>query len=165
MAAALQIPTTFTRLERTYDATPEQVWAAWTTAAGIEQWWAPDGFTVEVRTIELEVGGTLHYAMTATAAEQVAFMESAGMPLTTGSTKRFVELEEPTRLAYQSLVDFVPGIEPYEVLTIVDITTAPSGGAQVVMSAEPMHDEVWNQRLLAGRANELDNLGRLLAQA
>ena len=30
------------------------------------------------------------------------------------------------------------------------------------MEIEPLHDEVWTERLEAGRANELDNLARLL---
>src|SRR5436305_8401291 len=38
---------TTNRLERTYAATPEEIWELWTTAAGIESWWAPDGFVVE----------------------------------------------------------------------------------------------------------------------
>jgi len=30
------------------------------------------------------------------------------------------------------------------------------------MRVEPLHDAVWTDRLLAGRANELDNLARLV---
>ncbi|MBO9532932.1 MAG: SRPBCC domain-containing protein [Solirubrobacteraceae bacterium] len=164
MSAAQKIPTDSVLLERNYPATmPEQVWQLWTTAAGIEQWWAPEGFTVRVAELDLQPGGTLRYAMTATAPEQVAFMESHGMPLTTESTKRFTELDAPHRIAYRSLVDFVPGIEPYEVVTIVEIEATANGGTHVAMHAEPMHDATWNERLLAGRSMELDALGRILA--
>ena len=31
------------------------------------------------------------------------------------------------------------------------------------MELEPLHDETWTERILAGRANELDNLQRLVA--
>ncbi|MCW2757813.1 MAG: hypothetical protein JWO46_1559 [Nocardioidaceae bacterium] len=31
------------------------------------------------------------------------------------------------------------------------------------MEVEPLHDDVWTERIQAGRANELDNLARLLA--
>ena len=41
--------------------------------------------------------------------------------------------------------------------------TPEEDGVCVVMTVEPMHDEVWTQRLVAGRENELDNLGRLIA--
>lgn len=145
-------------LERTYKATAAEIWAAWTTKSGIESWWAPDGFAVEVQKLEVEPGGELLYTMTAVGPAQVEFMESAGMPLTTPARKRFTEVMEPTRLAYVSIVDYAPGIEPYDQLTIVDI----ADGA-VVMQMEPLHDDVWTQRLVAGRENELANLAGLFA--
>ncbi len=37
-------------------------------------------------------------------------------------------------------------------------------GVRVVMSMEPMHDEDWTQRLIAGRTNELDNLAKLIEE-
>ena len=36
------------RLERTYDAPAELVWELLTTAAGLEEWFAPDGFETRV---------------------------------------------------------------------------------------------------------------------
>jgi hypothetical protein len=33
-----------------------------------------------------------------------------------------------------------------------------NAGVQVTMTVDSMHDQVWTARLLAGRANELDNL-------
>jgi hypothetical protein len=30
------------------------------------------------------------------------------------------------------------------------------------MTVEPLHDEVWTERMLAGRRNELDNLAALI---
>jgi uncharacterized protein YndB with AHSA1/START domain len=149
------------RLERVYPTTPERVWELWTTPAGIEQWWSPDGFTVGVQELDLRPGGTLVYTMTATAPEQVEFMRTAGMPLSTQSRKTFTEVDAPKRLAYSSLVDFVPDHEPYEFMTVVDFEPDPAG-VRVVMTVEAMHDEVWTERLLAGRANELTNLARLV---
>jgi uncharacterized protein YndB with AHSA1/START domain len=149
------------RLERTYPTSAATIWELWTTPEGIESWWSPDGFVTEVRTLDLRPGGELTYAMTATAPEQVEFMESAGMPLTTESRKTFTEVSEPTRLAYESLIDFVPDREPYEHRTVVDLTPADDG-VRVVMTVEPLHDEVWTERLLAGRSNELDNLAAVV---
>ena len=151
------------RLERSYDAAPDEIWRLWTTPEGIESWWAPDGFVVSVEELDLRPGGALVYTMTATAPEQVDFMRKAGMPLSTVSRKRFTDVEPPRRLAYDSLVDFVPGVEPYESPTVVEL--APSSrGTHVVMTVAPLHDEVWTERLLAGRANELDNLATALAR-
>jgi uncharacterized protein YndB with AHSA1/START domain len=149
------------RLERTYPASATRIWELWTTAPGIESWWAPDGFRVDVSELDVRPGGALRYAMTATGEGQIAFMESAGMPLTTESSKTFTEVEAPTRLAYDSLVDFVPDVAPYSVATTVELTET-SAGTEVVMTVESLHDDVWTERLLAGRANELDNLGQVL---
>jgi uncharacterized protein YndB with AHSA1/START domain len=151
------------RIERTYPTTATEVWQLWTTREGIESWWAPDGFAVEVEQLELKPGGELVYAMTAAAPEQIEFMRNAGMPLTTRSRKRFTEVEQPRRLAYSSLVDFVPDVPPYDFLTIVDLEPTGSGVA-VTMTVESLHDDIWTERLLAGRRNELDNLARVIEQ-
>ena len=150
------------RLERDYPASPERIWQLWTTPAGIEAWWPPDGFKCEVTRLDLRPGGELIYSFTAVGPEQVSFMKNAGMPLTTVARKTFTEVSPTSRLAYLSLVDFVPGMEPYQQLTTIDIQPSPAG-ATVLMSAEPMHDEEWTQRLKMGRENELDNLGKVLA--
>jgi uncharacterized protein YndB with AHSA1/START domain len=161
MTAAPRSDRETNRLERTVEATPEQIWELWTTPAGIESWWAPEGFAVQVQTLEARPGGELVYTMTATGAEQIAFMEQAGMPLATESRKTFTEVDAPTRLAYNSLVDFVPGVESYEFLTVVELRPTASG-VSLVMTVDAMHDDEWTQRLLAGRANELDNLAAVV---
>jgi hypothetical protein len=99
--------------------------------------------------------------MTATAPEQVEFMRNAGMPPSTTSRKRFTEIDRPQRLAYTSLVDFVPDRPPYEFLTVVELQAADSG-VTVTMTVDSMHDHVWTERLLAGRENELDKLAALI---
>lgn len=147
-------------IERIVATSRERVWDLWTTARGIEQWWAPDGFRTDVQKLELTEGGELVYTMTATAPEQVAFMEQQGMPLTTESRKTFTEIRRPQRLAYTSLVDFVPDHQPYDHLTVVDLEEV-DGGTRVLMTIEPMHDPVWTERLVAGRTNEIDSLARL----
>jgi len=148
-------------IERIVPASPVRVWELWTTPEGISRWWAPDGFRSDVTRLDLRPGGDLVYTMTAVAPEQVAFMEGNGLPLSTESRKRFTEVAAPNRLAYASVVDFVPGHEPYEQLTEIDLEPVAEG-TRVVMRVEPMHDEVWTERLLAGRANELDNLVALV---
>jgi uncharacterized protein (DUF1330 family) len=145
------------RLERTYDASPELIWELWTTAAGLGEWFAPDGFESRVSELELRPGGQLRYTMTATAPEQVAFMRNTGNPLSAEVRKTFTEVAPPTRLAYLSLIDFVPGHEPYEYLTTIDIE--PAGDrTNVVMTVDPLHDETWTQQHRAHRGHELDNL-------
>jgi uncharacterized protein YndB with AHSA1/START domain len=145
------------RLERTYHVPVDLVWELLTTPAGLEEWFAPDGFQTRVKQLELRPGGQLRYSMTATAPEQVAFMRDTGNPLSVELLKTFTEVAPPARLAYLSVIDFVPGHEPYEHLTTVDIE--PAGDrVSVVMTIDPLHDETWTQQYRAHRGNELDNL-------
>ncbi|MBF6078254.1 SRPBCC domain-containing protein [Nocardia beijingensis] len=150
------------RIERDYPATAQAIWELWTTPSGIEKWWAPDGFTVRVDQLDLRPGGELVYTMTATAPEQIEFMRSAGMPLSTESRKTFTEIDGPDRLAYTSLADFIPGVEPYEFLTTVELEPTDAG-VRVVMTVDAMHDDVWTQRLTQGRENELANLAAIVS--
>lgn len=149
-------------LERTYDASPDELWKLWTTPEGIEAWWSPDGFSVKVETLDLKPGGELRYTMTATAPAQIEFMQSVGMPLSTESRKTFTEIVPVERLAYDSLVDFVPGVEPYWFGTVVELQPVAEG-TRVVMTVDAMHDPEWTQRLTMGRENELDNLRSAIA--
>jgi hypothetical protein len=65
-------------IERTYRAQIEDVWDLWTTKAGFESWWGPQGFRVEVQTLDARVGGTLHYVMIADSPEMIAAMKQMG---------------------------------------------------------------------------------------
>jgi hypothetical protein len=99
--------------------------------------------------------------MTAAAPEQVAFMRETGNPLAVELTKTFTEVTPPARLGYRAAIDFIPGQEPYEHLTTVDIE--PVGDrTTVVMTIDPLHDETWTQGYCAHRGNELDNLAAAL---
>ncbi len=48
--------------------------------------------------------------------------------------------------------------------TITSTMEPVDGGTRVVMDVEPLHDEVWTERLVAGRSNELDNLAKLVIE-
>ncbi|MDX3803181.1 SRPBCC domain-containing protein [Streptomyces sp. AK04-3B] len=150
-------------IERDYPASDTRIWELWTTASGIEAWWAPDGFEVHVDVLDPRPGGTLTYTMTATGPEQVAFMEGAGLPLSTTSHKTFTVVEPRRRLAYTTLADFMPGVTPYEFLTEIELTPTDDGdGVHVTMTMDALHDQEWTERLTAGRENELANLAKLV---
>jgi uncharacterized protein YndB with AHSA1/START domain len=146
-----------TRLERTYDVPAELIWELWTTAAGLEEWWAPKGFETRVSEIELRPGGQVRYTLTATSPEQVAFVQKLGLPLTSEFRRTFTEVAPRTRLAFLSLIDFVPDTEPYEHLTTVDIEAA-GDRTNVIMTLDPLHDETWTHEYRDHRDKELDNL-------
>lgn len=50
-------------IERVFDAPRELVWRAWTEPEHFMQWWGPEGFTTPHCTIDLRVGGHLHFCM------------------------------------------------------------------------------------------------------
>jgi uncharacterized protein YndB with AHSA1/START domain len=150
-------------IERTYDGVSlEDVWEMWTTAEGVEAWWGPDGFAVKVRTIDVRPGGTLFYAMTATDPPQIEFMKKAGMPLTTETRGTYTEVEAPRRLAFTQLADFIPGVEPYEVTTTMELH-AVAGGVRLVLTIDRMHDTYWTEMAVKGWTNELERLATALA--
>ncbi|MGE0400731.1 MAG: SRPBCC domain-containing protein [Kofleriaceae bacterium] len=149
-------------MERTFDAALADVWELWTTKAGIESWWGPEGFRVEVRSIDLRPGGTLVYLMIAEAPEMVAFMKSAGMPTATENTIRYREVVPQKRLVYAHSTDFIKDVEPYDVTHTVELF--PRGDSvRMVLTFDAMHAEEWTQRAAAGWEQELGKLGKALA--
>jgi uncharacterized protein YndB with AHSA1/START domain len=149
-------------LERTCDGTLEDVWELWTTKDGIESWWGPEGFTTKVHAIDLRAGGGLRYAMTATEPAQIQFLEEAGMPLTTENRVTYDEVDPPRRLAFTTRADFVPGVEPYDVRTLVELS--PRGrGVHMVVTLETMHDERWTKLAVMGWESQLARLADVLA--
>src|SRR3954470_16859360 len=48
---------------RHFDATPDQVWRAWTESELLDQWWAPKPWRAETKTMDFKEGGHWLYAM------------------------------------------------------------------------------------------------------
>jgi uncharacterized protein YndB with AHSA1/START domain len=149
-------------MERTYKAPIEDVWDLWTTKEGIESWWGPEGFAVKVHKIDLRPGGELLYAMSAVDAPQIEFMKQAGMPTTTEARITFSEVVAQKRLSYLHLADFIPGVEPYDVATTVELHPSP-GGVRMLLTFDAMHDELWTNRQAMGWESELGKLDKVLA--
>lgn len=150
-------------LERTYTATLDELWALWTSKEGIESWWGPEGFRVEVRSLDLRVGGVLAYAMITEGPDQVAFMKQANMPLSSEHSLHYTEVVRNVRLAYLHAADFIPGVAPYEVATVVELHPQAST-VRMVIHLDPMHDDIWTNRAVMGWESELGKLGKVLGQ-
>jgi uncharacterized protein YndB with AHSA1/START domain len=148
-------------LERTFDATLEEVWEMWTTQEGIESWWGPNGFVVKVRKIDLRPGGELQYAMTAVGADEIAFIKKSGMPLTGEHRLTYTEIVPLKRLVYSHKVDFIPGVDAYDVGTMVELH-AIAQGVRLVMTIDAMHDQHWTDMAVMGWESELAKLARVL---
>ena len=151
-------------LERVYRADVQDVWDLWTTSDGIESWWGPGGFKVTVHKLDLRAGGELLYAMTAIDPPQVAFMTKAGMPLTQELRITFTEVQPRKRLAYVHLADFIPGVEPYDVATVVELHET-ADGVRMVLTFDAMHSDEWTERATMGWESELGKLAARLDSA
>jgi uncharacterized protein YndB with AHSA1/START domain len=150
-------------MERTFDATLDEVWELWTTKDGIESWWGPEGFVTKVSKLELKVGGALHYEFTAVGAQQVEFMKQAGQPLTQHMKARYTIVQPKTLAAWENLVEFIPGVTPYEVETRVELEKRGKQ-VRVKLRFDAMHDEQFTRYAEMGWTEELGKLDRLLKQ-
>jgi uncharacterized protein YndB with AHSA1/START domain len=148
-------------MERTFTATLGEVWELWTTKDGIESWWGPIGFETKVAKLELRVGGALEYSFTAVGPDQVKFMKDAQQPLTQHMKARYTVVQPKTAAAWQNLVEFIPGITPYEVESRFDLEAR---GKQVHLKLrfDAMHDEQFTQFAEMGWKEELGKLEQRL---
>jgi uncharacterized protein YndB with AHSA1/START domain len=151
------------KIERTFNAAIEDVWTLWTTVDGIESWWGPDGFHVKVRKLELRPGGALHYDMIAVGPDQIAYMKKAGMPVSQPTRATFTDVTPYTRLAFDHVVDFVPGVQPYDTATVVELA-ARGADTHLTLTVEAMHDAQWTQMAVMGWESELGKLAQALAK-
>lgn len=149
-------------LDRTFDATREEVWELWTTKEGMEAWMGPEGFMVTVNELDLRPGGVLVYAMTAVGPDQVEYMTKAGMPLVNVQRVSFVEVDPPRRLVTREVADFIPGVEPYDVESVLELEEVGER-TRLVLTFDAMHDAQWTEMAKLGRESELGKLADLLA--
>lgn len=147
---------------RTYAAPIDLLWELWTTKEGIESWWGPDGFSVSVEALDLKAGGMLAYTMTAIAPEMVGYMISQGMPVSTRTAVTYKEIVPFRRLAYVHHMEFVPGVEAYDVAVEVQFV-ATRDGVRLDLTSERMHDAAWTERAASGWRSQLSRLDAVLA--
>lgn len=156
---AAQTPIKF---ERTYDAPVEDLWDLWTTKEGLESWWGPVGFRIDVHEIELRVGGELRYDMIAVGADEIEFMEKSGMGVCHDTRGTFVEIEPFRRLKVLYTIDFLPGVEPYENSMLVEFIPEEDS-VRMVITVDPHPDETFTQMASQGWESQLSKLPEALA--
>ncbi len=150
-------------IERTFRITPERMWALWTTKKGVESWWAPEGTTVKVLALDLKPGGSFDFEHIATTPEQAAGMKELGMPLRLRVRNVYMEVIEPRRLVLKTIMDFIPGVAPYEVTSEVNFVKVKEG-TKVVFTFSKVHSKEWGEMSRQGQMSEFDRLGRLLGE-
>ena len=144
-------------VERTYEARVEELWELWTTKDGFESWWGPQGFRVEVSVLEARVGGALVYEMIADTPEMIEAMRQMGHPPSHGTRGRFAELQPMKRLAITHVIDFLPGVTPYENTIVAEFL--PSGSSvRMVVTLSPMHSDEFSGMQRDGFTSQLTKL-------
>lgn len=147
-------------IERTYAAKPEELWELWTTRDGFESWWAPQEFRADVHLIEPSQGGALHYDMVASTAEAVAAMEAMGAPTRQPCRGTFSEFRPNARLVLTQVIDFLPGVVPYDSRIAVDFFAAGAGHVRMVVTLSQMHDAATTGMQREGFLSQLSKLDK-----
>lgn len=150
-------------LERTYRASVQELWELWTTKEGFESWWGPVGFRVEVQEMDSRVGGALRYDMIADAPDVIAQMKKMGQPLSHKTSGKFSEVVPQRRLTLTHLIDFLPGVKPYESTMVMELF--PSGkSVRVVVTLSPMHNPEFTEMQKEGFTSQLTKLDKRFAR-
>jgi uncharacterized protein YndB with AHSA1/START domain len=144
-------------VERTYRATIGEVWDLWTTTAGFESWWGPQGFRVEVHALDARPGGELRYDMIADTDEMKAAMRQMGQPTSHPTHSTFSVLEHHRRLELTNVIDFLPGVTTYESHIGVDFIVA-GDTVRMVVTMDELHNAQFTQMQLAGFTSQLTKL-------
>jgi uncharacterized protein YndB with AHSA1/START domain len=146
-------------VERTYLATVEDIWALWTTKEGFESWWGPEGFRVEVHQMDARLGGALSYDMIADTPEMIREMKKMGQPPSHGTRGQFSELKLHQRLALTHVIDFLPGVKPYDSTMVMELF--PLGDrVRMVVTLNPMHAPEFTKMSAEGFGSQLKKLDR-----
>ena len=146
-------------VERTYLASVHELWDLWTTRDGFESWWGPEGFRVDVHALEARQGGTLHYDMRADTPEMIEAMKQMGRPASHETRGWFAEIQPRERLVLKHLIDFLPGVTPYESTIVAEFFPAGEH-ARMVVTLEPMHDAETSGMQREGFTSQLTKLDR-----
>jgi uncharacterized protein YndB with AHSA1/START domain len=149
-------------IERTYSARLDELWNLWTTARGFESWWGPEGYECKVHSMESRAGGILHYDLRANAPEQVDALHRMGRPTSHEAWTRFTEHRPLERVSLTTIIDFLPGVRPYEHTITVDFSRLREG-AHMVVTLEPMHSEEFTELTTMGFTSQLTKLDERFA--
>lgn len=144
-------------IERTWATTADVVWDLWTTKEGFESWWGPRGFRAEVSRLDARAGGALHYEMIADTDEMRAAMTRDHGGPSHAVRSRFAVFEPRTRLSLVSVIDFLPGVPPYD--STIDVQLVAAGGrVRMVVTLSPMHAPEMSKMQAEGFTSQLSKL-------
>ena len=94
--------------------------------------------------------------------EQIEAMKRMGQPTSHATHGTFTEIQPHTRLAITHVIDFLPGVTPYDSTVVVEFF--PSGDhVRMVITLTPMHDAHWTEMATMGWTSQLRKLEKRYA--
>ena len=141
-------------LTRRVSAPPEIVFEVWIDAKHLAEWWGPKGFTTPVCKADARVGGAILIHMRAP--------DGVVHPM----TGRFLEIDRPHRLVFETAAIDGTGSPMFEVLNTV-MFTGVDGGTEISLVARVTSTTPSAPRYLSGMSQgwtqTLDRLGAYVA--
>ena len=142
-------------LTRRVAAPRELVFQTWTDTKHLAEWWGPKGFTNPVCEADARAGGAIRIHMRAP--------DGVVYPM----TGRFVEIDQPHKLVFQTAAIDGEGRPIFEVLNTVTFTRV-DGGTEISVIARVTSTTPSAPRYLAGMSQgwsqSLDRLASLVAR-
>ena len=150
--------------ERTYRASVRELWDMWTTKEGFESWWAPEGLLRGSPDDGSAAGGAVRvrhdwrYAGNDCGAREVrpAAFPSGPRPLLRIPPARVAALTQ--------MMDFVPGVAPYETTMRVEFVPAGEDVRMVLTVDTTTHSEEWTRLSKEGFESQLGKLAKRFGQ-
>jgi uncharacterized protein YndB with AHSA1/START domain len=139
------------RLERLIPVSPELLFALWIDPAQLAKWWAPDGYEMEIDTLEMSPGGRWRNVLRG----------ADGGGIAVGGVFRVVD--PPRRLAFSWAWEDERGAPGHETEVTVTFDPAP-GGARLVVLHQRFATAADRARHDSGWAASLDRLARLAGE-
>ena len=150
MARQTASPPLALKARRVLNATPQQVFDAWTVPALLRGWFAAaEDFTTPLAEVDLRVGGRYRLGMQPPGGAQVLV-----------ATGEYLEIEPPSRLVFTWQWE---GTAQDERLTLVTLALQPHGaGTQLVLTHEQFDSAANRDQHALGWQGCLNQLERLL---
>jgi uncharacterized protein YndB with AHSA1/START domain len=151
---------------REIDASPDEVWRAWSDPDQIRRWWGPTGFTCPRADVDFRVGGTTLVAMQAPP-------EYGGFLMHNRWT--YTALAEPTRIEFVSefadadgqpiepAAAGIPDGVPTQVPHVVDLEPLPDGRTRVTVTETGYTSEQARRQSEMGQEQVMDKMQALFA--
>jgi len=149
--------------ERTFDASPETVWQAWTDPRLLRVWWGPDNVIIPECEVDLRVGGRIFIVMEA--GEAMGPYKGTRWPM----EGRFTVVEMNSKLSYTAIAWTEGQKEATEIDQETGLTLTSENGRTKLKLKATIHKTgpaagMAVQGMQAGFNQQLDKLDKFLAQ-